>query len=403
MKVIIKKYLPVIEGSIIYVLIFVFWNYFSDKEVFICIAGFLGVLFCFFYGIVGLVISIAGLLAGFFRFYYPENFLTSLSTNDFVIIIITTALYLIIIAIKKQLDEKVATFNRAYEISLKRIDSLLSQLVSIDMAYKRFLEKFLIRLDKPIYLYQELRQAAVASSEENELFSQIFSILNRYAFVEAGCVYKEEMSGYKKIIKYRRSKLPSEISKNVEWVAVLEREKEIIQPAFIEKYGFLAAIPVISSLVKKIRYIFVIEQIRSFMVTKETMDLIKVTVFITKIILETYTFSKEIQQYSVLPNIILFKPEFARRILKERITFLEKMMIPYSLGYVLISQDTDISELAKKLELCLRDLDEKYLIDNKLIILFIFAEYLSPIQKRLKEQEGIELREINYEELSLDN
>ena len=404
MKAIIKKYLPVIEGSIVYVLIFtLFWHYFSDQEVFICIAGFFGVLFCFFYGIVGLVISIVGLIAGFFRFYYPENFLTSLSTNDFVVIIITIALYLLIAGIKKQIDGKMETFDRAYGIALRRIDSLLSQLVSIDMAYKRFLEKFLIRLDKPIYLYQELRQIAVAYLDEEELFSQIFSILNRYAFVEAGCVYKKEVSGYKKIIEYRRSKLPFEISKNVEWVAVLEREKDIIQPAFIEKYGFLAAVPVISTLVEKIRYLFVIEQIRSFMITKGTMDIIKVTAFITKIILETYTFSKEIQQYSLLPNIILFKPEFAPRILKERITFLEKMMIPYSLGYVPISKDTDIRGLARKLELSLRDLDEKYLIDNKLVILFIFAEYLTPIKERLKEQEGIELREIKYEELSLGN
>ena len=303
----IKKYVPVIEGSIAYVLMFtVFWHYFSDKEVFICIAGSFGVLLCFFYGIIGVVISIGGIIAGSFRFYYPENLLTSLSTNDFVVIIITIALYLIIAGIKKQIDEKMETFDRAYGIALRRVDSLLSQLVSIDISYKAFLEKFLIRLDKPIYLYQELRQVTVAYSDEEELFFQVFSILNRNAFVESGCVYKKEISGYKKIIEYRRSDLPSEIPKNVEWIAVLEREKDIIQPAFLEKYGFLFAIPVVSTLVEKIRYSFVIEQIRPFMITKETMDIIRVTVFITKIILETYTFSKEIQRYSLLPNITLF-------------------------------------------------------------------------------------------------
>ncbi|GEM_PF-6970330 len=400
----LRKVLPFLEAVILYGLtLTVLWPYIPEK-VFFYMLTFYGVLFSFFYGILGVVISILGLLIGMSRYYYPELILTSLKTEDFLIIVFNAGLFLLIGSIKQNLLQNISALNQSYHLAKERIASLTSQLVSIDISYRRFLEEFFLRLDEPLYLYQELRKVAAITVDEKELFARLFFILNRYCFVEGGCVYTRANKEYHRLFKYGLSKMPEILSEKDyhEWLEVLKEDKEIILPTSIERYGFVMAIPIVSRLVEKINFLILIERIRYVALNEDTLRQLKVAGFMVKLILERRLYAKEMAAYSLVPHIIVFKPQVAPKILKERLNFLKRMRISYKLAYFRLEQGKDIIEIATKLdelEATLREFDEKFVIGNRLILLLPFTEDLLPVKRRLKEKIGLEIEELSDEHL----
>ena len=397
----IRKVLPFLEAIILYGLtLSVLWPYIPEK-VFFYMLTFYGVLFSFFYGILGVVISILGLLIGMSRYYYPKLILTSLKTDDFLIIVFNAGLFLLIGGIKQNIQQSISALNQSYHLARERISSLTSQLVSIDISYRRFLEEFFLRLDEPLYLYQELRKMAATTADENELFARLFFILNRYCFVEGGCVYARVHKKYHRFFKYGLSQMPEILSEKDyhEWLEVLKEDKEIISPTSIEKYGFIMAIPIVSRLVERINFLILIEHIRYIALNEDTLRQLKVAGFMVKLILERRFYAREMAAYSLVPHIIVFKPQIAVKVLKERLSFLKRMRIPYKLAYFRLEQRRDIAEIATKLEATLREFDEKFVIGNQFILLLPFTEDLVPVKRRLKEKIGLEIEELDYEHL----
>lgn len=397
----IRKFLPFLEAIILYGLtLSVLWPYIPEK-VFFYILTFYGVIFSCFYGILGVVISIVGLFIGISRYCYPKLILTSLKTEDFFIIVFNIGLFILIGGIKQRLQQSISALNQSYYLARERISSLTSQLISIDISYRRFLEEFFLRLDEPLYLYQELRKVAATTADENELFARLFFILNRYCFVEGGCVYARVHKKYHRLFKYGFSQMPEILSEEDyhEWLEVLKEDKEIILPTSIEKYGFVMAIPIVSQLVERINFLILIEHIRYIALNEDTLRQLKVAGFMVKLILERRFYAKEMAAYSLVPHIVIFKPQIAAKVLKERLSFLKRVRIPYKLAYFRLEQRRDIAEIATKLEATLREFDEKFVIGNQFILLLPFTEDLVPVKRRLKEKIGLEIEELDYEHI----
>ncbi len=411
----IRYFLPYIEIAVVYGLLFFgIWHLLPIKLIpYIFI--FVGIIFAIFYRILGIIVgSIALLLA----ISLHDLGFSQINLEDGLIFLIGLLLILIVGNQTENSDTELKLLRKIDIIAQKRIEELKSQIAFVDMSHKKFLGDRYFRVDRPTYLYHELRQILNDTYEEIEMFSRIFAMLYRYAFVEGGVVYKLENNNnnnnknnnnneqYLSLLRYgvSNSVVFSEnikISEAPEWFRVLQIEKQIISLKVLEENNqFIISIPIMKA--EKMEYVIVIERIRYTMKKDDTLLGLYVLALALRFSLEKKLYMETLLKYSFFKDVLVFKPEIAEGFLKKRIALFEQAKVPYKLADLPIGDlsETKLESLVKQLESQTREFDEQFLIGDKLFVLFSFTEELSPILAKFKDNElGENWQEIKNEQL----
>ncbi|MCI5221158.1 MAG: hypothetical protein D3924_00390 [Candidatus Electrothrix sp. AR4] len=270
-------------------------------------------------------------------------------------------------------------------------------------------------------MFHELRSLLDNISDEEELFKKVFSALFRYNFVEGGIVYKKEKASnsYASLIRYGVSNVehfPEKIEKREYplWLQMMLKEGAIITPK-VENKQFIIAIPISENPWKEEQnYIIVIERIRYTMQTSETEFALKIMSLLLRYILERrlLLLSKKILDYSVVQETLIYKPGPAEKLLRIRLKMFKKAGVPYILAFLTLKEPSppqkqqrmqkklfmntavkeeiapevcrNLLELGKSIDTKFRVVDEKYFIDNKLFLLFTFADDFQSIYKKIE-------------------
>ncbi len=402
----IRYFLPYIEIAVIYsFLFFGIWHLLPVKLIpYIFI--FVGIIFALFYRIMGIIVGSIALLLAIISL---NHFALSLINLEDGLILIMGFLLILIVGYQKETSDREHRVLRETDIiAQKRIEELKSQIALIDTSHKQFLGESYFRVDRPTYLYHELRQILKDTNEELEMFSRIFTMLYRYTFVEGGIVYKLDIDNnqYVSLFRYGISNpidFPDKIvtSDAPEWFQVLQLEKQIISLKVIAEINqFVISIPVMKG--NLMEYVIVIERIRYTMKKEEVLLGLYVLALALRFNLEKKLYMETMLEYSLFKNVLVFKPEIAEGFLKKRLTLFQQAKLSYKLAYLPIGNlsETQLESLVTGLELQTREFDDKFLIGDKLVVLFGFAEELSPILAKFKEKKlGDNWQEIKNEHI----
>ncbi len=402
----LKPYFHYIEAALIYsLLFFVLWSW-LPTSVIPSLFIFAGIIFALFYGMTGMIIASMGLLIAVLKIH--EFVLGQITPESGLISVMGLLIFLVVGNQKEASERDMKVLREANDMGQKRIGDLVSQLVSIDISHKKFLGDVYFRVDRPTYLYHEMRKTIRHAVDEMELFSQIFSLLYRYTFVEGGIVYKRQEDGihYKALFRYGASVFPEAIDINdaPDWFKILQTERQIIFPKILENHQFIISIPIMTGrrVEDVVQHIIVVERIRYSMMTSEILLGLKIIALILRFFLEKRLYLESMREYSLFEDVLVFKPDIATNILRERIDLFERAQLPYKLAYVSIVGLTSelLETLAKQLHASTREFDEKFVIGEMFLILFSFAEEIGPVIQRLQGISPAEnLKEIEDEEL----
>ncbi len=384
-----RKIIIIIEACIVYAaLLFGVWDYMTNLIVvgsFLC-AGF---VFSIFYAIPGFVIASTGLFLSLMKL--NEYNLLSFQVEDYLMLFFGITTFCISAFIRKNMDK---TLNHTWlnnQMLKESRDDLLSDLVSIDLSHRKFLEDTYFRPDDPVYFYHELRKQATNVESLVEFSAKLFSILNRYLFVESGIIYKN-MSGQSKlepIFQYGNCEMPEEVSsaKEPDWLKIVRKKKKIIISKKPGTHGLLMIIPLSSQWIDDAQYFLVIERIRFVMINPKTHIKLNVVSLIVKMIFERKLYSSTLKGMSISKKVVIFHEEFSQKILVERIQFFNNTEIDYRVVAVkfLDIPLEDREEFFGKLDITTRMFDEKFLLDGQIIIVFSFAKEIIPVIKRISK------------------
>jgi hypothetical protein len=402
----IREFLPYLEIAVVYsFLFFGIWHLLPIKLIpYIFI--FVGIIFALFYRIMGMIVASIALLLAIISLHH---FALSLINLEDGLILIMGLLLILIVGYQKGNSDREHRFLRETDIiAQKRIEELKSQIAFVDMSHKKFLGDSYFRVDRPTYLYHELRQILRDTSEELELFSRIFAMLYRYTFVEGGIVYKRDINNeqYVSLFRYGISN-PIDfyekiiISEAPEWFRLLQKEKQIISLKVLEeRYQFVISIPIMKG--EEMEYVIVVERIRYTMKKDEVLLGLYVLALALRFNFEKKLYMETLFEYSFFKDVLVFKPEIAEGFLKKRLALFEQAKLSYKLAFLPIGNisETKLESLVTQLELQTREFDEKFLIGDKLFVLFGFAEELSPILAKFKDNQlGQNWQEIKNEQL----
>jgi hypothetical protein len=149
-------------------------------------------------------------------------------------------------------------------------------------------------------------------------------------------------------------------------------------------------------------YIIVVERIRYTMKKDEVLLGLYVLALALRFNFEKKLYMATLFEYSLFKDVLVFKPEVAESFLKKRLALFEQAKLPYKLAYLPIedNSETELEILVTQLESQTREFDEKFVFNNKLFVLFGFAEELSPILAKLKDNQlGDNWQEIKNEHI----
>ena len=392
----IRDFLPYIEIALVYGLLFFgIWHLLPINlipYIFILV----GIIFALFYSRrMGMIIACIAFLLAFSKVHYLVA--KPLKMEDGLILIIGLLLIFIVGNKKEKSDKELSILRDINIIEQKKIEELKSQIAFVDMSHKKFLGDSYFRVDRPTYLYHELRKILKNTSDEQEMFSRIFAMLYRYTFVEGGLVYKlldnNSNDQYLSLFRYGVSNyvdFPGIIflKEAPEWLRVLQIEKQIIsQTVLEEKNQFIISIPIMKG--EEMEYVIVIERIRYTMKKDDTLLSLYILALALRFSLEKKLYMETLLEYSFFKDVLVFKPEIAEEFLNKRIALFKQAKLPYKLACLEIGElsETRLESLVKLLESQTREFDEKFLIDNKLLVLFSFTEDLSPIIAKFQDND----------------
>ncbi len=243
------------------------------------------------------------------------------------------------------------------------------------------------RLDDPVYLYHELRRQSLTAEDETEFIAQVFKVLNRYLFVEKGVVYRREGEGhYDAVFRYGAATLPERIDRKERpvYFELLQSSRKVVFSRFPERHGFLVAIPVFGTLSDEPVLLLMIERIRFVMLTARSSQSLKAVSLLLRGIFERKFQREELQSVSAAKSALVLDRETTRRALPGRLAFLDEAGIPWRAVAVKTGEAANLDELALKMELALRILDEMYLLDGEIVAVLLFTEHTGAVFARLR-------------------
>lgn len=400
-----KKIIITIEVCLIYsVLFFGLWDHLSYPVIIGCFLC-SGFILALFYAVTGCVIGSIFLFVAVLK---QTGFqASSLSGEGLITLFIGILTFNVAGFFRKNLDYTNHHTWLNNQMLKESRDDLLSDLVSIDLSHQKFLEDTYFRPEDPVYFYHELRKQATNVESLVEFSAKLFSILNRYLFVESGIIYKHTpgQASLGVVFQYGTCDLPRDIYSSAEpdWLKIVRKKGKIVISKKPGSHGLLMIIPISSQWIDDVQYFLVIERIRFVMINSKTQTKLNVVSLIVKMIFERKLYSSTLKGMSISKKVVIFHEEFSRKLLLERVGFFNSTQICYKIVSVkfLDIPLEDREEFFGKLDITTRMFDEKFFLDGQIIIVFSFAREIMSVIRRISKitLNPDDVRELDKDEL----
>lgn len=387
---------------------------------------FAGVVFSVYYGTKGMIFALLGFFIALFFMYYPM--VTNFPHESWVRSIFSIILFSFVGSARELTRRSIKELQSTNYVLHQQNKELIVNLVSLDRSHKKYLADVYCRVDSHKYLFHELRRMLQNITDEEEIFKKVFSALFRYNFVEGGVVYKKEENAYRTLLRYgvsNASAFPEKLEKGQypAWLKVLQKAGRVITPK-IENKQFIIAIPISDNPWEKGQnFIVLIERIRYTMQTPDTQYSLKVISLLLQYIMEKRLtlLSDNIAKYSIARETIIYQPSIAKELLLLRLKMFATTEVSYKLTFLectepdvasageqrgcaacdaqLMESCNNLTKLGKFIDEHFRETDEKFLIGNRLFLLFPFADDFQSILKKAHLCSWLkELKEISDED-----
>lgn len=354
---------------------------------------FAGLIFTLYYGIRGAIgaVTFSGL---FISLFIGQDFFVFLTRNY-----LESSFYLVTILItgfvRSGIELKTTSTDLTNKILQKRIETLSIDLSEKDRALRDAFHEVLTDMESPRIMYQALRRLSDITDNVT-LCDEILYVLYAHCHAEKSSIYEPvSKDEFRRVSSFGSTSLPDVLKWKAddmpEIMRVVVSEQEVIIP---REFGnkLVMAIPILSSS-EQLRYIILIEEIRFINLSEDLIDLLKITSFWVKHIIEHQLYREEMQKYSQFASVVVYRPDVAPEILKRNIARYKRHRLPFQMLYI---SGSITERLAKRLSGTLRLYDELYMLKASEMVLFLSMteeQYTHIIVKRLESMgENITIR-----------
>ncbi len=381
----LKRISFLVQCIIVYTAIHFFYaaGLLSDK-LFALIVCFFDLMFALYYGIKGTIAAVAGTFL-LLLLNVPGEFIPFLSRHYMEASFMAATLFIAGFA-RTHIEQKLVGSETVKELSDRRIEKLTVELSETNKALQDMFRETLTDMSSPNILYQALRR--LEKIDEKDLFREFLEILYTHCHVEKSSVYRVVgINRFQRVALFGDTELPGILTWRSddmpEIIRIARVKKEVIIPKQLD-HRFVMVMPVLSSL-DELLYLVLIEEVRFINFSEALIDLLKLTLFWVKYIIEERFDRKKRLSLSIYPSVIVYRPDVAA----DRLQMSISRHRTYGLSFELLNVRGPITEeKAIGLSRLLRLYDELFLIHSgELIILLSMAnrKNIGLVIRRLKQ------------------
>lgn len=352
--------------------------------------GLAALVFALFYGVKG---ALAPVLAGAAGLYLiqGEGFAAFVSRHYLEASFLIGAL-VISGMVRSAMEARVVGAELSAQVLEQRLERLTVELSEKDSALQDILREVLTDTESPAILYQALRRIE-GLREKSDIFEEVLQVLYRHCHVEKSCLYEvRPRRRFRRVAVFGPSQLPERLAWDSldmpEILRVVSRRREVVVPVRID-HRLTMAVP-IAGRDERLRYVLLVEEIRFINFNDAVIHRLKLTAFWVKYLIEGRLGTEALQAYSRYASVIVYRPEFAGRVLGRRIASHRKYRLPYALLCIDgAASESEVQRVARRL----RIYDELFLLDeDRLVVLLsmIRPRFVGLVRRRLAAQIGEE-------------
>jgi hypothetical protein len=300
------------------------------EELFFLITASVGLAFCLYYGVQGIIGAAAGTAALLFADMGAglPDFLAAhyLEVTFFVSALLFTGF------VRTGADRRVLGTELSNTLLRRRLERLTVELSERDRALQDAFQEVLVDMESPRIMYQALRRLEEIP-ERDAFLNEILYVLYTHCHVEKSSLFERRgRSTFARATSFGGTSLPDTLrwktEEMPEIMKVAATEQEVVIPKEIEN-RLVMAVPILSQ-AGELRYILLIEEIRFINLSDNLIDLLKIASHWIRILIENRLHLEELLPMSAFPSVLVYRREEGARVMAQTVSRYRRYGLPHA-------------------------------------------------------------------------